>query len=217
MARRARELGFATTVGIVHDGQGQLRPLGPREQQVYHEIVQLGGKSFTSFAYYNQFQKNLIQGKPNDWHCRAGSRYLYICEDGLVHYCCQQGGTPGVPLEQYNVQNLEHEFQTIKLCAPLCTISCVHQVSMIAVPGVSSGVAESILSLTIRARRAVRCDWLNPHARVDVSATGREQCSQKGDTVPHAGCVVVSEGKMTPPCRGECDRNTHRFIELWVV
>src|SRR5579862_1400403 len=59
VARRARKLGFATTVGIIHDGEGQLRPLGEREQQVYHEIVQMGSKSFSTFAYYNQFQKNL--------------------------------------------------------------------------------------------------------------------------------------------------------------
>jgi hypothetical protein len=26
------------------------------------------------------------------------ARYLYICEDGLVHYCSQQRGTPGTPL-----------------------------------------------------------------------------------------------------------------------
>jgi MoaA/NifB/PqqE/SkfB family radical SAM enzyme len=131
VARRAQKLGFATTVGIVHDHQGQLRPLGDREQQVYQEIVQIGGKSFTTFAYYNQFQKNLIQGKPNDWNCRAGSRYLYICEDGLVHYCSQQRGSPGIPLEQYGAEDLEREFHSVKPCATFCTVSCVHQVSMI--------------------------------------------------------------------------------------
>jgi len=131
VARRARELGFATTVGIVHDHEGQLRPLGEREHRVYQEIVQVEGKSFSNFAYYNQFQKNLIQGRPNEWHCHAGSRYLYICEDGLVHYCSQQRGTPGIPLEQYGEVDLEREFQSVKSCAPLCTISCVHQVSMI--------------------------------------------------------------------------------------
>ena len=35
------------------------------------------------------------------WHCRAGGRFLYICEDGLVHYCSQQRGRPGIPLSQY--------------------------------------------------------------------------------------------------------------------
>jgi MoaA/NifB/PqqE/SkfB family radical SAM enzyme len=131
VARRARELGFATTVGIIHDGEGQLRPLGEREQQVYQEIVQTDRKSFSTFAYYNQFQKNLIRGLANDWSCRAGSRYLYICEDGLVHYCSQQRGAPGIPLEQYGAEDLEREYHTVKPCAPYCTVSCVHQVSMI--------------------------------------------------------------------------------------
>ena len=131
VARRGHQLGFATTVGIVHDHLGQLRSLGPREQHVYRDIMQLEGKSFSNFAYYNQFQKNLIQGKANDWHCRAGCRYLYVCEDGLVHYCSQQRGTPGIPLEQYGPADLEREWHSVKSCAPFCTISCVHQVSMI--------------------------------------------------------------------------------------
>ena len=130
MARRARELGFASTVGIIHDGEGQLRPLGEREQRVYQQVVRSDGKSFSTFAYYNQFQKNLILGKAN-WSCRAGSRYLYICEDGLVHYCSQQRGAPSIPLEQYGAADLEREYHTVKPCAPYCTVSCVQQASMI--------------------------------------------------------------------------------------
>jgi MoaA/NifB/PqqE/SkfB family radical SAM enzyme len=131
VARRARELRFATTVGVIHDGEGQLRPLGEAERTVYQEIVHISGQSFSNFAYYNQFQKNLIEGKPNDWSCRAGSRYLYICEDGLVHYCSQQRGRPGIPLEQYGPEDLEREYHSVKPCAPHCTVSCVHQVSMV--------------------------------------------------------------------------------------
>jgi MoaA/NifB/PqqE/SkfB family radical SAM enzyme len=131
VARRAAELGLVTTVGIVHDGGGQLRPLNEQEQHVYQEIVSVIAKSFSTFAYYNQFQKNLVHGLPNDWHCRAGSRYLYICENGLVHYCSQQRGFPGIPLEQYGREDLEREYHTVKPCAPYCTVSCVHQVSMI--------------------------------------------------------------------------------------
>jgi hypothetical protein len=82
-------------------------------------------------AYYNQFQNNLIQGLPNQWHCRAGSRYLYICEDGLVHYCSQQRGYPAIPLEEYTVEDLQRENRTPKPCAPYCTISCVHRVASI--------------------------------------------------------------------------------------
>jgi hypothetical protein len=80
---------------------------------------------------YRRFYENLVQGRPNDWHCRAGSRYLYICEDGLVHYCSQQRGYPGIPLEEYTSENLEREYHTVKQCAPYCTIPCVQRVAMV--------------------------------------------------------------------------------------
>src|SRR5918998_6523984 len=35
VARRAVELGFSTTVGIIHDGSGLLKPLSDTEQRVY--------------------------------------------------------------------------------------------------------------------------------------------------------------------------------------
>src|SRR5437588_2017290 len=38
IGRRALELGFSATVGIIHDGDGQLRPLGDRERAVYQEM-----------------------------------------------------------------------------------------------------------------------------------------------------------------------------------
>jgi len=131
IARRAQALGFAVTIGIIHDSGGSLHALNQRQQQVYSDLVSIGSKSFSSFAYYNQFQKNLVRGLANDWHCRAGSRYLYICEDGLVHYCSQQRGSPGIPLENYDAQHLEREYHSVKTCAPYCTISCVHQTSMV--------------------------------------------------------------------------------------
>ena len=49
------------------------------------------------YSGIRSFQDNLADGKPNEWRCRAGARYLYICEDGLVHYCSQQRGYPGRP------------------------------------------------------------------------------------------------------------------------
>ncbi len=78
---------------------------------------------------WNSFQKNLVDGKPNQWRCRAGARYLYICEDGLVHYCSQQRGYPGVPLSSYTKEDIRREYLTKKACAPYCTIACVHQVA----------------------------------------------------------------------------------------
>ncbi|HEU4390979.1 MAG TPA: radical SAM protein [Blastocatellia bacterium] len=131
IASRAQELGFTSTVGILHDGGGQLLPLNQQQQETYRQIVDSGKKSSFTFAYYNQFQNNLARGLPNEWHCGAGSRYLYVCEDGLVHWCSQQRGYPGIPLEEYTQEDLDREYRTVKPCAPYCTISCVHQVSMI--------------------------------------------------------------------------------------
>jgi MoaA/NifB/PqqE/SkfB family radical SAM enzyme len=130
VARRALALGFSSTVGILHDGSGQLRPLDDRRQRVYGELDQLP-KPFVTTALYNRFQRNLTRGMPNDWHCRAGCRYLYVCEDGLVHYCSQQRGYPGIPLEQYGPELLAREYESVKTCASFCTISCVHRVAMI--------------------------------------------------------------------------------------
>ncbi len=127
IGKRALELGFSSTIGIIHDGQGQLQPLGDEERRVYHEMKALEKRSFTRI---NSFQENIALGQPNHWRCRAGARYLYICEDGLVHYCSQQRGYPAIPLEKYTVDDIRREYFTEKSCAPHCTVSCVHQVSI---------------------------------------------------------------------------------------
>jgi MoaA/NifB/PqqE/SkfB family radical SAM enzyme len=126
VGRRAIELGFSATVGIIHDGDGQLRPLGERERQVYHEMKAMEKRHY---ARFNQFQDAIALGKPNNWRCRAGARYMYICEDGLVHYCSQQRGYPGKPLDEYTKADIRREYLTEKSCAPYCTVSCVHMVS----------------------------------------------------------------------------------------
>src|SRR6266849_2190817 len=107
VAHRAVALGFTSTVGIIHDQNGQLKPLATREREIFEEIMAMGKRSYSRF---NQFQHNIARGQPNQWRCRAGSRYLYICENGLVHYCSQQRGYPGIPLEQYSAEDRRREF-----------------------------------------------------------------------------------------------------------
>jgi MoaA/NifB/PqqE/SkfB family radical SAM enzyme len=128
IGKRAVELGFTSTVGIIHDGTGQLKPLSDEAQIVFREMKKLGKHSY---ARFNQFQNNIALGQPNNWRCRAGSRYLYVCEDGLVHYCSQQRGYPAIPLADYTVSDIRREYFTEKSCAPNCTISCVHQTSLV--------------------------------------------------------------------------------------
>ena len=127
IARRATELGFTTSVGIVHESNGRLNPLGERERQIYWETRKIGNKNFRSL---NNFERNLVESKPNKWRCRAGGRYLYIDEDGLVHYCSQQRGYPGVPLDSYTEEDIRREYLTEKSCAPFCTVACVNRISV---------------------------------------------------------------------------------------
>jgi MoaA/NifB/PqqE/SkfB family radical SAM enzyme len=128
IGRRALELGFESTIGIIHDGDGQLKPLRPEDARVYFEMT---NRKKTNYAQFDKFQEAIAQGRPNDWRCRAGSRYLYICENGLVHYCSQQRGYPGVPIADYTTADVKREFLTAKSCAPNCTIGCVHRISHI--------------------------------------------------------------------------------------
>ena len=130
---RARELGFSTSIGIIHDQTGRLKPLAPDVRKVYDDVsAAINGPLQVFKNLYSgirSFQDNLADGNPNDWRCRAGARYLYVCEDGLVHYCSQQRGFPAVPLETYTIDDIRREFLTAKSCAPYCTVGCVHRVS----------------------------------------------------------------------------------------
>ena len=133
ITRRARDLGFSTSIGIIHDGKGRLKPLAPRERVVWDEVSGEVNKAWqvskNLYSGIRSFGQNLADGKPNEWYCRAGARYLYVCENGLVHYCSQQRGFPGTPLAEYTTDDIRRAFATPKSCAPYCTIGCVHRVS----------------------------------------------------------------------------------------
>jgi MoaA/NifB/PqqE/SkfB family radical SAM enzyme len=130
---RARDLGFSTSIGIIHDGGGALKPLGAAERTVFDEVTaKINSTHYVLKNLYSgirSFQDNLADGKPNQWRCRAGARYLYVDEFGLVHYCSQKRGYPAVSLEQYTIEDIRREFNTQKSCTPYCTIGCVHRVS----------------------------------------------------------------------------------------
>jgi len=78
-----------------------------------------------------RFQDNLAHGRANDWSCRAGSRYLYVDERGVVSYCSQQRGMPGIPLERFTREDVRREYRSKKSCAPYCTVNCVQQIAML--------------------------------------------------------------------------------------
>ena len=63
IGKRALELGFTSTIGIIHDGDGQLKPLKPNESKVYREMSQWKKVNYSRF---DDFQSAIVEGRPND-------------------------------------------------------------------------------------------------------------------------------------------------------
>ncbi len=129
VARAAAEYGFQHSVGVLHDDTGTLKPLSSEQMRAYQEVTKISPSVVHNLNYW-LFQKQLMHGRANNWKCRAGARYLYVAEDGKVHWCSQQRGVPGIPLLEYTQEDIRREFHTEKSCSPTCTLSCVHQMSM---------------------------------------------------------------------------------------
>src|SRR5579884_4328065 len=63
VGKRALELGLTSTVGIIHDGDGQLRPIGERERAVFLAMKKFEKRNFSQF---NHFQDAIANGSPSD-------------------------------------------------------------------------------------------------------------------------------------------------------
>ena len=128
IGKRAIELGFTSTIGIIHDGSGQLQPLGDEERRIYHEMQALEKSSFTRI---NAFQDNIANGQPNDWRCRAGAPlplHLRRRPGALLLAAARVSRRSRSPLTRRTISAAN--IVTEKSCAPHCTVSCVHQVSI---------------------------------------------------------------------------------------
>ena len=131
VAREVHELGFYMTVGLMHDGEGQLDAgLVGRERlpSFYEEMVNVARKSWFH-PFGEGWERAMLHAGQAEWTCRAGGRYLYVDESGRVSYCSQWRGVPGIPLAEYSRALLERHYHTAKPCASSCTIGCVRRAS----------------------------------------------------------------------------------------
>ena len=128
IGKRALELGFESTIGIIHDGEraaeaaeggrgaGLLRDDEPEEDQL-RAVRQVSGGDCAGAAERLALPRGVAL--PVYLRGRAGALLL------------QQRGYPGVPLAEYTTADVKREFLTAKSCAPNCTIGCVHRISHI--------------------------------------------------------------------------------------
>jgi MoaA/NifB/PqqE/SkfB family radical SAM enzyme len=130
LVREVEQLGLYMTVGLMHDGRGQLDPglVDAALAELYRELQPHRRKTWFHLAGEGWEQQMIRDGRA-PWKCRAGSRYLYIDELGTVSYCSQRRGEPGVDLLQYGRDRLAQAFHMRKGCESQCTLACVRRAS----------------------------------------------------------------------------------------
>lgn len=130
VVREVRAMGFYMTVSLMHDDDGQLDPglLGDSLAGL-HDEMQRGSHKHFIHRHGEGWERLMIETARAPWKCRAGGRYLYVDEDGLVSYCSQRRGAPGIPLAEYDHADLQRAFDLVKGCEDRCTIGCVRRAS----------------------------------------------------------------------------------------
>lgn len=125
-----RAMGFYMTVGLMHDRDGQIQPglLGDRLAATHKELQRASRKSLFHLVGEG-WESGMLRDGSAPFKCRAGGRYLYVDEFGLVSYCSQRRGSPGIDLLDYTADDVEREFYTPKGCESRCTIGCVRRAS----------------------------------------------------------------------------------------
>jgi hypothetical protein len=138
-----RSLGFYMTVGLLHDHDGQIDQglIGEALPTFYDEMRRLCRKSvFHRFG--EGWEVRMLRDQNAPFRCRAGARYLYVDEHGVVSYCSQRRGEPGIPLLEYGRRELRDAYDAPKGCEASCTIACVRRASSFDEGRAQSGVAE---------------------------------------------------------------------------
>jgi MoaA/NifB/PqqE/SkfB family radical SAM enzyme len=126
IVRFAREHGFRSRVLLRHGADGQLAADTGRLRAYAH----VPGLIARTVRDSRRYRRQLVERGESPFRCRAGSRYLYVDEAGVVHWCAQTAAAFGVPLTDYSADDLRRQFYTYKTCNAGCTIGCARSCSM---------------------------------------------------------------------------------------
>lgn len=124
VVRRARSLGFETTVQWLHDGDGQvLNPHGVTPDQIAELLDE------AALPRHHGAEVTRAGLAPQGWKCRAGARYLYVDEFSVARLCSQNRDAWSCDVDSLTSDHLRANFEAPKACAPKCTLGCVHDAS----------------------------------------------------------------------------------------
>jgi len=121
----ALKMGFAARVLLVHDEHGQVK-LNSEELRSFRNVV---GMLPRRWREPSDYRERLIRQGSAPFKCRAGSRYLYIDEYGMVNWCSQTRRVWSKPLMGYTRNDLREQFYKYKSCHATCTLNCARSQS----------------------------------------------------------------------------------------
>lgn len=123
-----RQYPIRVSINLVHDANGKTVIQGIPYLDAWQE-------HFTTSQVFSrleqQYGANLLRGNPQDWHCRAGERSLYVDEFGEVQYCASQRGRVGCDIEHYDTANAHRHGSQKKGCEQGCSVFCVYRASLV--------------------------------------------------------------------------------------
>jgi MoaA/NifB/PqqE/SkfB family radical SAM enzyme len=117
--------GFSPRVLFIHDESGHIG-LSPDQLGFYAEVKRRLGRVAREAHNYRD---RLIHGEKAPFRCRAGARYLYVDEFGMVCWCAQTRTSFRKPLLDYTLADLHEQFYTGKSCQTTCSVGCVRTAS----------------------------------------------------------------------------------------
>ena len=131
---RARELGFSTSIGIIHDGSGRLKPLGPLERRVFDDVTSrhqravadlqepvFGDLELPEQSCRRQAERLALPGgRPLPLRLRRRPRPLLLAAARLP-------GRAARNRTRWTTSGASSPRR--RSCAPYCTVGCVHRVS----------------------------------------------------------------------------------------
>ena len=141
-------LGFRVSIDLLHDSKGAVAIGGDEYVNLWKQYY----ADAAPFSYIEQrYGEQLLRGERPEWHCRAGSRFLYVDEFGNVQFCSAQRGRLGKSVLEYTREDLRTHSQSHKGCESGCSLLCHYRDS--AIDNQPLSAVASLVKLMVRGGR----------------------------------------------------------------
>ena len=144
-------MGFRVSIDLLHDAHGRVA-IGGADYLALWKRYYAEAQPFSWIE--EEYGARLLAGEQPAWHCRAGSRFLYVDEFGAVQLCSAQRGRLGTPLAEFSGRDLLVHGREHKDCEGGCSMLCHYRAS--AIDNDPALAARSLVKLITRRRRPPR-------------------------------------------------------------